>query len=60
MKIFISFFQILRMSVIELVKQKIQDKPVFVISKEYCPFCVKAKDALREGFYNGNENRIFP
>jgi len=35
------------MSVIELVKQKIQDKPVFVISKEYCPFCVKAKDALR-------------
>jgi len=35
------------MSVIDNIKQKIKDKPVFIISKEYCPFCVKAKDALK-------------
>lgn len=35
------------MSVIEEIKKKIAEKPVFIISKEYCPFCVKAKDALK-------------
>jgi len=35
------------MSVIEEIKRKIAEKPVFIISKEYCPFCVKAKEALK-------------
>jgi len=35
------------MSVIDQIKQKIAEKPVFIISKEYCPFCVKAKEALK-------------
>eukprot|EP00090_Calanus_glacialis_P046283 TRINITY_DN900_c0_g1_i1.p1 TRINITY_DN900_c0_g1~~TRINITY_DN900_c0_g1_i1.p1 ORF type:complete len:107 (-),score=39.07 TRINITY_DN900_c0_g1_i1:96-416(-) len=35
------------MSVIDAINQKIEEKPVFIISKEYCPFCVKAKDALK-------------
>jgi glutaredoxin 3 len=35
------------MSIIDEIKQKIGEKPVFIISKEYCPFCVKAKDALK-------------
>ena len=44
--IFIFFLQ-KTMSVIEEIKKKIAEKPVFIISKEYCPFCVKAKDALK-------------
>jgi len=35
------------MSVIDAINQKIKEKPVYIISKEYCPFCVKAKDALK-------------
>jgi len=35
------------MTIIDEIKQKIGEKPVFIISKEYCPFCVKAKDALK-------------
>jgi len=30
------------------VKSGIADNKVFVISKSYCPFCVKAKKALKE------------
>ena len=30
-----------------MIDKKIKEKPVFVISKSYCPFCVKAKDALK-------------
>ena len=44
--IFIFFLQ-KTMSVIEEIKKKIAEKPVFIISKEYCPFCVKAKDAFK-------------
>jgi len=29
------------------MNKKIKEKPVFIISKTYCPFCVKAKDALK-------------
>lgn len=35
------------MSVKAAMDKKIKEKPVFIISKEYCPFCVKAKDALK-------------
>ena len=30
------------------MNQKIQGKPVFVISKSYCPFCVKGKNVLKK------------
>ena len=30
-----------------LVQELIKTKKVLMISKEYCPFCVKAKDALK-------------
>ena len=36
------------MSVKEKLNQKIQGKPVFVISKSYCPFCVKGKNVLKK------------
>ena len=36
------------MSVKEKISQKIQGKPVFVISKSYCPFCVKGKNVLKK------------
>ena len=41
------FFCRTTMSVIEEIKRKIAEKPVFIISKEYCPFCTKAKEALK-------------
>ena len=44
------------MTVIELIDKKIRETPVFVISKEYCPFCVKAKDALKN--YNIPTDRM--
>ena len=36
------------MGVKELMDQKIANKKVFVISKSYCPFCVKAKKVLQK------------
>ena len=30
------------------IEKKIAEKPVFVISKSYCPFCVKAKQVLKK------------
>ena len=30
------------------IEKKIGEKPVFVISKSYCPFCNKAKQVLRK------------
>ena len=36
------------MSVKEKINQKIQGKPVFVVSKSYCPFCVKGKNVLKK------------
>ena len=46
------------------VKSGIADNKVFVISKTYCPFCVKAKKALKEageriggGMFGLNQNR---
>ena len=36
------------MSVKEKMNQKIQGKPVFVVSKSYCPFCVKGKKVLKK------------
>ena len=36
------------MGVKELMDQKIANKKVFVISKSYCPFCVKAKKILQK------------
>jgi glutaredoxin 3 len=36
------------MSVKDALNQKIKEKPVFIISKKSCPFCVKAKDALKK------------
>ena len=36
------------MSVKEKMNKKIQGKPVFVVSKSYCPFCVKAKNVLKK------------
>lgn len=36
------------MSVKEKINQKIQGKSVFVISKSYCPFCVKGKNVLKK------------
>ena len=30
------------------IENKIAEKPVFVISKSYCPFCNKAKQVLRK------------
>ena len=44
------------MGVKELMDQKIASKPVFVISKSYCPFCVKAKKVLKK--YNIPEDKI--
>ena len=32
----------------EAIDQKIDSKPVFIISKSYCPFCVKAKQVLKK------------
>ena len=32
----------------EAIDQKIDSKPVFVISKSYCPFCVMAKQVLKK------------
>jgi len=32
----------------ELVASLIKSKKVLVISKSYCPFCVKAKDVLKQ------------
>ena len=37
-----------RTMVKELLDQKIREKPVFVVSKKSCPFCVKAKEALKK------------
>ena len=46
------------------VKSGIADNKVFVISKTYCPFCDKAKKALKEageriggGMFGHNQNR---
>ena len=36
------------MSVKDKMNQKIQGKPVFVVSKSYCPFCVKGKNVLKK------------
>lgn len=36
------------MGVKELMDQKIANKKVFVISKSYCPFCVKARKVLQK------------
>ena len=36
------------MSVKEKMNQKILGKPVFVVSKSYCPFCVKGKNVLKK------------
>merc|ERR1712110_94145 len=36
-----------KMSVQAEIDQFIKQYPVFVISKSYCPFCAKAKDALK-------------
>ena len=44
------------MGVKELMDQKIASKPVFVISKSYCPFCVKARNVLKK--YNIPEDKI--
>ena len=30
------------------IEKKIAEKPVFVISKSYCPFCNKAKQVLNK------------
>ena len=30
-----------------LVQELIKNKKVLMVSKTYCPFCVKAKDALK-------------
>ena len=32
----------------DTINKKIKEKPVFVVSKRSCPFCVKAKDALKK------------
>ena len=34
--------------VIEAVKGKVSSTPVYVFSKSYCPFCVRAKNALKD------------
>ena len=44
------------MSVKDLMNKKIAEKPVFVISKSYCPFCVKAKQALKK--YNIPDDKL--
>ena len=44
------------MSVKELMDKKIAAKPVFVVSKSYCPFCVKAKQVLKK--YNIPADKI--
>jgi len=44
------------MSVKDQMNQKIAEKPVFVISKSYCPFCVKAKQVLKK--YNIPADKI--
>ena len=36
--------------------KKIAEKPVFVVSKSYCPFCVKAKQVLKK--YNIPADKI--
>ena len=33
---------------LDQIEKKIGEKPVFVISKSYCPFCNKAKQVLRK------------
>ena len=38
------------------IEKKIGEKPVFVISKSYCPFCNKAKQVLRK--YNIKSGNI--
>ena len=44
------------MSIKDQMNQKIAEKPVFVISKSYCPFCVKAKEVLKK--YNIPADKI--
>ena len=44
------------MSIKDQMNQKIAEKPVFVISKSYCPFCVKAKQVLKK--YNIPADKI--
>merc|ERR1712107_378657 len=44
------------MSVKAAMDKKIAEKPVFVISKSYCPFCVKAKKVLKK--YNIPADKI--
>ena len=44
------------MSVLEEIKQKIAEKPVFIVSMTYCPFCVTAKNVLKN--YNINPKFI--
>ena len=44
------------MSVKALMNKKIAENAVFVISKSYCPFCVKAKQALKK--YNIPDDKL--
>ena len=45
-----------KMSVTEKIRQKIAEKPVFIVSMTYCPYCVQAKDVLKN--YNINPKFI--
>jgi len=45
-----------KVSVTEKIRQKIAEKPVFIVSMTYCPYCVQAKDVLKN--YNINPKFI--
>ena len=47
-KIGLSASREVSMSVKAAMDKKIAEKAVFVISKSYCPFCVKAKNVLKK------------
>ena len=48
--------KVVSMSVKAAMDKKIAETPVFVISKSYCPFCVKAKKVLKK--YNIPADKI--
>ena len=55
-KIGLSASKPVSMSVKAAMDKKIAEKAVFVISKSYCPFCVKAKNVLKK--YNIPADKI--
>merc|ERR1712107_524814 len=48
----------IQMSTLSRIQQSITSKPVVMVSKSYCPYCSKAKTALKS-FNLGSDMEIF-